>query len=223
MTANLLRNVSRPLLALAAAASLLMLWSHVPTAQQQRGGTVALDADDIGGVVSSAKGPEAGVWVIAETTELPTKFRKIVVTDDPGRYLVPGSASCHLRGLGARLRPGRFASRSRRCPGRLVNLQATIAPTPQRAAAVYPANYWYSLIKVPEKREFPGTGPNGNGIAPGMRTQADWITQMKDGCQLCHQMGNKATREIPKSVPARSTRASKPGTAASRSASADRR
>ena len=50
---------------------------------------VAIDADDIGGVVTSAKGPEAGVWVIAETTDLPTKFARIVVTDDQGRYVLP--------------------------------------------------------------------------------------------------------------------------------------
>ena len=43
---------------------------------------IKIDADDIGGVVSSAKGPEAGVWVIAETKDLPTGYRKIVVTDD---------------------------------------------------------------------------------------------------------------------------------------------
>ena len=48
---------------------------------------VAIDNDDIGGVVRSAKGPEAGVWVIAETTELPTKFAKIVVTDGRGRLI----------------------------------------------------------------------------------------------------------------------------------------
>ena len=61
-------------------------------AQQGRGpasAAVAIDPDDIGGVVTSAKGPEAGVWVIAETTDLPTKFAKIVVTDDRGRYVVP--------------------------------------------------------------------------------------------------------------------------------------
>ena len=51
--------------------------------------TVAVDADDIGGVVTGARGPEAGVWVIAESTTLPTTLRKIVVTDDQGRYLVP--------------------------------------------------------------------------------------------------------------------------------------
>ena len=79
------------------------------------------------------------------------------------------------------------------------------------------------MIKVPEKSEFPGTGPKGNGISPNMRSQADWISQMKDGCQLCHQMGNRATREIhagrfpaPRRRPSRGITASSP-------ASADRR
>src|SRR6187431_1444374 len=66
--------------------------------------TVAIDNDDIGGVVSSSKGPEAGVWVIAETTELPTKFARIVVTDDRGRYLIPdlpaANYSVWVRGYG---------------------------------------------------------------------------------------------------------------------------
>ena len=48
-----------------------------------------LDSDDIGGVVTSASGPEAGVWVIAETDEFDTRYAKIVVTDDEGRYVVP--------------------------------------------------------------------------------------------------------------------------------------
>src|SRR5271157_1178580 len=55
----------------------------------QRRGSIQINSGDIGGVVTSSKGPEAGVWVIAETTELPTKFVKIVVTDDQGRYLLP--------------------------------------------------------------------------------------------------------------------------------------
>ena len=29
------------------------------------------------------------MWVIAETTETPTRFARIVVTDDRGRYVVP--------------------------------------------------------------------------------------------------------------------------------------
>src|SRR3981189_2546775 len=64
--------------------------SHVGVrAQQAAAQTVAVDNDDIGGVVTGPKGPEAGVWVIAETADLATKFVKIVVTDDQGRYLVP--------------------------------------------------------------------------------------------------------------------------------------
>ena len=55
----------------------------------QQSAAVRIDNDDIGGVVTSANGPEAGVWVIAETTDLPTKYAKIVVTDDQGRYLFP--------------------------------------------------------------------------------------------------------------------------------------
>ncbi len=50
---------------------------------------VAIDSDDIGGVVTGPNGPEAGVWVIAETKELGTRFIKIVATDDGGRYVLP--------------------------------------------------------------------------------------------------------------------------------------
>ena len=66
----------------AALASALGASSQAPNA-------VAIDGDDIGGVVTGSKGAEAGVWVIAETTDLPTKFARIVVTDDRGRYLLP--------------------------------------------------------------------------------------------------------------------------------------
>jgi hypothetical protein len=69
---------------LAAAAS--FTWVN---AQQTSGAAVAIDPDDIGGVVTSSNGPEAGVWVIAETTDLPAKFVRIVVTDDQGRYVLP--------------------------------------------------------------------------------------------------------------------------------------
>jgi len=69
-----------------AAAGLLCSISAPASAQQA---AVAIDNDDIGGVVRGPTGPEAGVWVIAETTELPTKFAKIVVTDDSGRYVIP--------------------------------------------------------------------------------------------------------------------------------------
>jgi hypothetical protein len=61
----------------------------VPAPAGAQQATVAIDKDDIGGVVTGPRGPEAGVWVIAETTELPTKYAKIVVTDDQGRYVLP--------------------------------------------------------------------------------------------------------------------------------------
>ena len=57
--------------------------------QAQQNAAVSIGATDLGGVVTGPKGPEAGVWVIAETADLPTKMVKIVVTDDQGRYVLP--------------------------------------------------------------------------------------------------------------------------------------
>jgi hypothetical protein len=187
-------------------AAALLILAGAQTAPVAQQGSVTIDTDDIGGTVTGAKGPEAGVWVIAETTDLQTKFRKIVVTDDAGRYLLPdlppARYSLWVRGYG--LADSKPVTAQ---PGRTVNLQAAPAATPQQAASVYPANYWYSLLRIPDKSEFPGTGPKGNGISPSMRTQADWITGLKDGCQLCHQMGNKTTREILKPLPGATTTA----------------
>jgi len=165
--------------------------------QAQDAGAVAVDADDIGGVVSGPKGPEAGVWVIAETTSLPTKFVRIVVTDDRGRYLVPDLPSATydvwVRGYGLV-----DSAKVQSSPGRQLNLTATIAPDPHAAAQYYPSGYWFSLIKVPDKSEFPGTGPEGNGISPNVKNQAEWLRTMKSGtCWSCHALGTKATRELP--------------------------
>src|SRR5438034_913145 len=81
------KRVFCPLRSIGLSAVLLALVSglHAQTA----GEAISIGNDDIGGVVNSTKGPEGGVWVIAETTDFPTKFVKIVVTDDRGRYLVP--------------------------------------------------------------------------------------------------------------------------------------
>ena len=95
----------------------LLAASPVPlSAQQSAPPTVTVGATDVGGVVRSASGPEAGVWVIAETTDLPTKFARMVVTDDQGRYRHPRSAARELPGLGARLRAGGFAQGARASP-----------------------------------------------------------------------------------------------------------
>ena len=157
---------------------------------------VPVDADDIGGIVTGPNGPEAGVWVIAETDELPTKFRKIVVTDEQGRYLLPDLPAANyvlwVRGYGLVDSP-----RVRSSPGRVVALPAVIAPDARAAAQVYPASYWYSLIELPSVEQFPGTGANGNGIEAGVLTQHHWINTIKTGCNVCHQLGNLATREFP--------------------------
>ena len=154
--------------------------------------SVAEGEGDLFGVVRSGGGAEAGVWVIAETDELDTRFRKIVVTDERGRFLIPdlpaASYRVWVRGYGlADSTPvmGR--------PGEMLSLTAVLADTPQEAAKIYPANYWYSLLEPPAEHEFPGTGPNGNGIARGLESQAAWIDVTKQGCQLCHQMGNQFT------------------------------
>lgn len=158
---------------------------------------VTIDKDDIGGIVSSANGQEAGVWVIAETKDLPTKFCKIVVTDDRGRYLVPDLPQANynvwVRGYGLVDSPKVQAA-----PGKILNLTAVVASNPRAAAQYYPPVYWYSLLQVPDKSEFPGTGPGGNGISESMKTQGRYREALgTDGCETCHQVGDKATREIP--------------------------
>jgi len=157
--------------------------------------TIAIDASDIAGVVTSAKGPEAGVWVIAETKDLPTKFARIVVTDDRGRYLIPdlpkASYEVWVRGYGLV-----DSAHVKGAPGSHLNLTATVAPDAHAAAQYYPAGYWFSLMQVPAKSEFPGTG--ANGIAPAIKSQQDWLRNLKSGtCWACHALGTKETREIP--------------------------
>jgi hypothetical protein len=181
---------------LGVAAGALALTVITPSAlRAQQGAAVNVDGDDIGGVVSSPKGPEAGVWVIAETVDLPTKFAKMVVTDDQGRYLIPdlpsGSYTLWVRGYG--LVDGPKATGR---PGQHLNLAATPAPTDAAAAEYYPGMYWYSLLKIPAAGEFPGTGPKGNGIPPFIKTQGAWIDTVKNSCQSCHALGSKGVRTL---------------------------
>ena len=157
--------------------------------QAQQGGAVAVDGDDLGGVVRSSKGLEPGVWVIAQTKDLPTTFTKIVVTDDQGRYVVPdlpkANYSVWVRGYGLVDSPPVSAT-----PGRTLNLTAALAPSSLAAAQYYPASYWLSMIRPPAKSEFP-MGP--------FQTQADWVMALK-GSVLLNQIGDKATREIPEKL-----------------------
>ena len=101
-------------------------------AQPATANQVRVDADDIGGVVTGAKGPEAGVWVIAETRDLPTKYVKIVATDDSGRFLLPdmpkATYDIWVRGYGLVDSPKVKAQ-----PGKTIDLKSVQAPN--RAAA----------------------------------------------------------------------------------------
>ncbi|MSP41261.1 MAG: carboxypeptidase regulatory-like domain-containing protein [Deltaproteobacteria bacterium] len=162
----------------------------------QQSATVSIDNDDIGGVVTSSKGPEAGVWVIAETTDLPTKFAKSVVTDDLGRYVLPDLPKANyniwVRGYGLVDSP-----KVKAAPGKLLNLKAVVAPNDAAAAQYYPAIYWYSMLKIPAAKEF-----DGKGAIPAGLTQTAWLNSMKNnGCIGCHQLGQLSTRTFPKNIP----------------------
>jgi len=176
---------------LAASLAVLSAW---PLARA----TVAFDDDALAGVVSGPNGPEAGVWVVAETTDLPTRFVRIVVTDDEGRYVLPelppATYQVWVRGYGLVDSPKVQAA-----PGRMLDLTAVVAPDPRAAAQYYPSGYWYSLMRMPGLDEFPGSGPQGNGIAPA--SQAEWLRFMKSGgCLGCHGLGNPGTRQIPEAL-----------------------
>src|ERR1700740_302658 len=183
--------VTQALARLTMCAGLMVLANAIPTpvhAQQ----AMTVGANDIGGTVTGASGPEAGVWVIAETTELPTRFARIVVTDDPGRYLIPdlpaANYSVWVRGYGLVDSPKLTAK-----PGQLLNHTAVPAPNEAAAAHYYPAIYWYAMMKIPPARDF-----SGKSDIPDKLTQTDWLKQMKNiGCSGCHQRGQKATRAIP--------------------------
>ena len=153
----------------------------------------------ITGSVTSGAGPEAGVWVIAETKESNTPLIKIVVTDDQGKFTLPQKPdftyNLWVRGYGL-LDSAKVEGR----PGDTnLELKAEVATTPQDAAKVYPGDYWLSLLEVPAKDQFPGTGPaaaGGNGFLPTVTSQADWMHSFKKDCNFCHQLGNQLTRTL---------------------------
>jgi hypothetical protein len=169
-------------------------------AQPAAAQAVRVDADDIGGVVTGAKGPEAGVWVIAETKDLPTKYVKIVATDDQGRYLLPdlpkGTYDIWVRGYGLV-----DSAKVKAQPGKTVDLKSVQAPNRAAAAQYYPGIYWYAMMKIPPASLFPGTGPNGNNMAVALKDQGQWLRFTKtDGCGHCHQLGDLATRTMPANI-----------------------
>ena len=93
----------------------------------------------------------------------------------------------------------------RRCkaePGKALDLKAVVAPNDAAAAEYYPAQYWYSMLKIPDKSLFPGTGrPGGNGMSEKVKSQGQWLSTLKThACNSCHQLGNKPTRTISKEL-----------------------
>ena len=183
--------------ALGVVVPIVIVWMTIVSANtRQTRATIPSAPNVIAGTVTSSYGPEAGVWVIAETHDLPTVFARIVVTDEQGRYVVPNlpeaTYDVWVRGYGLVDSP-----RVQGTPGASLDLSAVVAPTPRAAADYYPANYWYSLLQPPASSEFPGTGPQGNGVSQIMRNQAEWIDRVSTtACTSCHQMGDKATREF---------------------------
>ena len=159
--------------------------------------SLAFDNNDIAGVVTGPSGPEAGVWVIAETKDLPTTLRKIVVTDNQGRYLVPDLPAANydvwVRGYGLV-----DSAKVKSAPGKVVNLKAVVAPTPRQAAEYYPAQYWLSLLQLPPKSDFPGTGAKGNGISETIKSQGEWIRQIvnTDGAWPAINKGKERARSL---------------------------
>src|SRR5262249_42045241 len=140
----------------------------------------ATDRSIEGQVVNASTGtPESGVWVIAETSSLQTRFRKIVVTNDGGRFLVPelptGDYTVWVRGYGLR-----DSSPVHALPGEQLVQRVAPARDAREAAQVYPANYWLSLYEPPSKAERP----------PEFSLQAHWLSDMKLGCIRCHQLGS---------------------------------
>jgi len=167
----------------------------VAAGAQQQPASVAIDPDDIGGVVRGANGPEAGVWVIAETRDLPVRYIKSVVTDDQGRFVVPdlpkARYSVWARGYGLV-----DSDKTTSEPGRVVNITAKAAPDEKAAAHYYPAIYWYSMLHIPTEAEL-----QNKDLFRANMTQRQWIGSMKNiGCVGCHQLGQLSTRTIPPSL-----------------------
>ena len=166
------------------------------SAQQKTDTAIRIHDNDLGGIVRSANGPEAGVWVIAETTGLTTPFAKIVVTDDHGRYVIPdlplANYDVWVRGYGLIDSP-RVVTK----PGKIINLTAVPAPNAAAAAQYYPAIYWFSMLNIPDQNQF--SGPKRDESMPeNITAQWQWLNTIKTtGCIACHGIGTLGTRRVP--------------------------
>jgi hypothetical protein len=170
------------------AAAFVLAGIAAPQAAYAQAQAVSIGTTDIGGVVTGPNGPEAGVWVIAETSDLPTKFAKIVVTDERGRYVLPALPRANynvwVRGYGLV-----DSTKVQSQPGKTLNLTAVAARSAKDAAEFYPAIYWFAMLKVPAKTEFP---------LGRVQSQGQWLGTLKSGgCVGCHSLGSPWTRQLP--------------------------
>jgi hypothetical protein len=189
-----IRSRGRSVLLFAATIALMRFGASPSSAQQAKSNYLS-PPGYIAGVVQGEKGPEAGVWVIADTKDLGTQMIKIVVTDDNGKFVLPelpgATYKVWVRGYGL----VDSAPVDAKPSATQLTLKVTSAKTPQEAAKVYPGDYWLSMLEPPAKNLFPGTGPDGNGLGRGMTDQDHWINSLKSGCNFCHQLGNALTRD----------------------------
>ena len=110
---------------------------------------MAIDADDIGGVVTSANGPEArrvgdrGNARFAGAIHQDRRHRRSrAATSCP--ICRAANYSVWVRGYGL-VDSAKVTAK----PGQQLNLTATVAPNEAAAAHYYPAIYWYSMLKIP--------------------------------------------------------------------------
>ncbi len=161
---------------------------NVEAVVNRPGPEIGIDDDDIAGVVTSSNGPEAGVWVIAETNAFETtRYAKIVSTDNQGRFVIPDlpkeTYQVWVRGYGLV-----DSEKVDVMPGNIVRLQAEIAPDSATAAKIYPAAYWYAMMRLPQQEEL-------THLPGGMNQYLFWMKNRS--CIGCHQLGNLATRTLP--------------------------
>src|SRR5262249_11919698 len=185
-------NLRQVLFSTAAAIGIAAMAVAVPAPAGAQQAGLELDRDARGGGVPGPSGPEPGIGVIAETTELPTKYAKIVVTDDQGRYVIPdlpnASYQVWVRGYGLVDSP-----KVRAKPGQQLNLTAVPAPNERASAQYYPAIYWYAMMHMPLEKEF-----GGSPDIPQNITRELWRQRMGNvDCIGCHQLGEESTRTIP--------------------------
>ena len=195
---KIIRSRTGAMLLCAGALGLIALSVSIPTnaqqAKQAKAGASRYVSPPgyITGVVQGEKGPEAGVWVIAETKDLQTGFIKTVVTNDQGRFMLPELPGANykvwVRGYGLVDSTPVDAKPS----ANALTLKVTSAKTPAEAAKVYPGDYWLSMLAPPPPSAFPQTAQ----AAARMVDQDHWIDQLKKGCNFCHQLGNPLTRDV---------------------------